>query len=165
MISKQQLLDSMRHECKIIKHLYTCIPEGGLDYRPTPEQRSMRELLCYMTAMALSPAVFAITKNWDHAPGMGEESKRIDLEKFPEAMDAQIDAIEETFKDVTDEDLGTKEISMPWNTPCMLGEGIMNMCIKAMTAYRMQLFLYVKAAGNKNIGPYECWAGGAPPSQ
>jgi hypothetical protein len=31
--------------------------------------------------------------------------------------------------------------------------------LKTLVAYRMQLFLYAKQAGNADIGPADCWAG------
>ncbi|MEM7166258.1 MAG: hypothetical protein AAF581_12380 [Planctomycetota bacterium] len=162
-VNKGQLIASMRHEAEIIKHLKTCIPEGAYEYVPGPEQRSMRELLGYLSVAALSPCIYAVNGNWDHAADLYGSANNLDLAGYDAAMDHQISAIEETLAAVSDEDLATRQITMPWGTPCTLGEGLLNMGVKTLTAYRMQLFLYIKAAGNKDIGSYECWAGGAPP--
>lgn len=164
-ISKTQLIESMRHESKTLQHLHRCLPAGSLEYRPSPAQRSTEELLRYLTVSAIIPAVYTQTGNWDHAVGMSEKTQELDLDRFAEAMDEQMAGIEAALADVTDEELGTKEITMPFGTPCMLGEGLMNMCVKALTAYRMQLFLYVKACGNHDVGSFDCWAGMAAPKQ
>ena len=55
MISRQQFLDSVSREINIIKHLYTKIPAGTLDFRPSEKQRSTMELLRYLAASGGQP--------------------------------------------------------------------------------------------------------------
>jgi len=45
MITRDQLLASMKHETRVIKHLATKVPAGQFDWRPTPKQRSTIELM------------------------------------------------------------------------------------------------------------------------
>ena len=54
MITMQQLLDSCRHETEVIKHLATKVPADKHDWRPSEGQRSIRELMQYLTAASLS---------------------------------------------------------------------------------------------------------------
>mgnify|MGYP005725594825 FL=1 len=43
------IIESIEHETTVIKHLASKISSDVLDYRPTPSQRSMLELLQYLT--------------------------------------------------------------------------------------------------------------------
>jgi hypothetical protein len=53
MFSKADIIHEILLEIKIIKHLATKIPEGGLEYRPTPKQRNLLELLQYLSFIGL----------------------------------------------------------------------------------------------------------------
>ena len=60
---KQQILDVMQHECAVINHLLTKVPEGDdggevLEYRPAAEQRTLLELQRYLTYCAIMPATY-----------------------------------------------------------------------------------------------------------
>jgi hypothetical protein len=159
MITKQQLLDSIRHETEIIKHLATKIPKGGYDYRPTPGQRSTLELMQYMTIMGTMPAVYAVTDSWDHAEKLYQEAAGITPQEFGAAMDAQQRRIEEALAQVDESEATTRPSAMPWGAPTTQAAGLMDMVLKCFVAYRMQLFLYAKAAGNHDLGSANCWAG------
>jgi hypothetical protein len=159
MITKDQLLDSMRHETKVIQHLAAKVPDGKLDYRPSPVQRSTEELLRYMTRMAIVPTIYAIEGKWDRAEEVEKEADAFPLEDFAKEMDKQMAMIEVELAAVDDAEATTKPAAMPWGTPTALSAGLMDMALKCFVAYRMQLFLYVKASGVYDIGPANCWAG------
>jgi hypothetical protein len=159
MITKQQLLDSMRAETRIIQHLATKVPAGGHDYRPTPEQRSTRELMQYMTRMAIVPAIHAVRDGWEHAEELQQDAANVTPENFSEEMDRQISMLEELFNEFEEAEALSRPATMPWGAPTTVGAGLMDMALKCLVAYRMQFFLYIKAAGVKDIGPANCWAG------
>jgi hypothetical protein len=159
MITKAHLIESMRHETAIIKHLATKIPDGSLDYRPTPGQRSLLELIQYMTTMAAVPTVFTVKGNWDHAEEMEKSAEAVTVETFADEMDRQMALIEETIADLDETAAATAPSSMPWGTPTTVAQGLMDMSLKTLVAYRMQLFLYIKSCGVADIGPANCWAG------
>lgn len=75
MLTLEQLLDSCAHETKVIQHLATKVPEGGLDYRPTEGQRSMRELMAYMTRMAMMPKARAVDGEWSRKEAIAAETE------------------------------------------------------------------------------------------
>jgi hypothetical protein len=155
----------MRHESAIIKHLATKVPEGSLDYRPSPPQRSMLELMQYMTCMASVPVSFTVTGSWDHAESLEKEAESVTPENFAEAMDRQIARIEEMLSDLDEAAATTAPSQMPWGSPTTVAAGLMDMGLKTYVAYRMQFFLYVKANGVADIGPANCWAGVDMPRQ
>jgi len=159
MITKEQLLESMRHETRVIQHLATKVPEDSLDYRPTPPQRSMRELMRYMTRMAAVPVVFSVTGSWAHAEEMEAGTESVTPGSFAAEMDRQMEIIEEALADLDEAGATTAPSSMPWGTPTTLAAGLMDMGLKTFVAYRMQFFLYIKACGVAEIGPANCWAG------
>jgi hypothetical protein len=159
MITKKQLLESMRHETEVIKHLATKVPEGSGDYRPTPGQRSLDELMQYMTRMAITPTVYAIDRNWDRAEAFEAEAEEYSPERFAEEMDRQISLIEAEFESLDETEATTRESAMPWGTPTTLSAGLMDMTLKCFVAYRMQFFLYLKSCGVTEMGPANCWVG------
>ncbi|MHC4341844.1 MAG: hypothetical protein ACYSX0_16725 [Planctomycetota bacterium] len=159
MITKEQLLQSMRQETKIIQHLATKVPEGSYDYRPTPAQRSLLELMQYMTRMAIVPAAYTVRRSWEGAEELEAEAERVTPEIFSAEMDRQLAMLEKLFGSIDEEEAKTRAAAMPWGTPTTLGAGMMDMALKCMVAYRMQFFLYIKACGVADIGPAECWAG------
>lgn len=164
MLTKEQLLDSMRHEVKTIKHLATKVPPGTYDWRPTPAQRSTLELMKYMTHCGTIGAIHAVTDKWDHAEATQEASKSVTPENFAAAMDRQMAELEALIRPLTDADL-QRATTMPWGSPTKVGLGLIDMGLKPLVAYRMQFFLYAKQSGNASIGPAECWVGVTPPKQ
>jgi hypothetical protein len=158
MVTKAQLIASMRHEMSVIKHLGGKISATKLEYRPSPGQRSAIELLRYLTVTAQVATGFALTGSWEHAKAIDAQAAKLRLEDIPKAMDAQLAAIERQLAEVSDRDLAEKPAKMPWGAACTLGEALMNMPLKFLTAYRMQLFLYAKACGAE-IGTSNCWGG------
>ena len=165
MITKAEFLDSCAHEIRVIKHLATKVPEGGLSYRPTPAQRTTLELLRYLTSCALVPARAMVTGSWDEAEALEEASRRIEPQAFGLAMDIQEEALRDLIGRVPEDEFETREAILPWGVPQKLGLALVNTVLKPLVAYRMQLFLYAKAAGNPDIGPTNCWVGVDMPKQ
>ncbi len=159
MISKQEILDSMKHETKIIKHLATKLKTEHLDYRPTANQRSMNELLQYLTFCALTPMLNIVNGNWEHAEGIAKKSTNVNLENFGEAMDKQVAEIEKELNKFSEKELAEKDATLPWGTPVKAGIALVEMVIKTYSAYRMQFFLYAKSAGLTELNSWDCWIG------
>jgi hypothetical protein len=159
MFDKAQFLESCAHETKVVKHLAARVPPGSLDYRPTPKQRSTLELLRYLTTCAIVPAKALVARDWDEAESIEKAAESLQPADFAAAMDRQLEGLRAVVAPLSDHDLATRDAAMPWGTPCRLGEGLVNCCVKTLVAYRMQLFLYAKAAGAHDLGPANCWAG------
>src|ERR1700720_455941 len=51
-LTKNELVASLKNEVHILLHLAGKIDKSKLDYRPTPRQRSILELLQYLAIMA-----------------------------------------------------------------------------------------------------------------
>jgi hypothetical protein len=155
----EALRDSALHECDVAIHLHGKLPEAAADYRPTPKQRSTVELLRYLSACGIGSARAMCEGEWE---GYKEAMGRVEdmpLEGFPEAMQHQKQALEALFEGLTDEDLTSREAVLPWGEKVSLGRALLETTLKWLAAYRMQLFLYAKAAGNASIGTANNWAG------
>lgn len=159
MLTKQQLIKSLAHETRIVKHLSTKIAGGAIGYRPTPGQRSMLELMQYLTVCVWAPARYIADGNWDAHEEIEAQSKNVNQDNFARAMDEQLAAVTKLIEAIPHAELTGKMTAMPWGAPCTVGEGLVNMMVKCLTAYRMQFFLYVKESGRPDIGPANCWVG------
>lgn len=166
MMSKEEFIRSCAHEIRCIKHIATKIPDNQYDYRPTPVQRNMTELLRYLACCASSPLCNMRDGNWDAAEALEKAVENLDVRKdFAAAMDRQQEFIATTINAFKEGDFASVGREMPWGAPCKLGQGLINTVLKALVAYRMQLFLYVKASGRHDIGPAQCWVGVDPKPQ
>lgn len=159
MFTKEQFIQSIRHETNICKHLYSKIPAGGLNYRPTPGQRSLLELMQYLSAVGSVTARGLIHNDWSHVAESIEKAKSRSADQFCEAMDQQCEEIIRLLQPVTDDDLLHKDTTTVILTTVKIGEGLVNMTLKFLTAYRMQMFLYLKGAGVTSISTTNCWMG------
>ena len=159
MLTSAQFLHSCQHEIRVIQHLATKVPADRLSWRPTPKQRSLLELLQYLTVCAIAPARWITDGNWDAAEAMEKEAETVTAATFAAAMDRQRAALEALVAPISEADMASKRTALPWGTPCTYGEGFVDMCLKTLVAYRMQLFLWAKESGNAALGPGDCWVG------
>lgn len=159
MITRDQLLSSMRHETNVIKHLALRVPAGKLDWRPTPKQRSTLELLQYLTTCGVIGVKSMIHGNWDHVAAIDTAAAAVTPATFAAAMDRQMAELEKDINAIPEKDLRTRAATMPWGAPTVLGLSLVDCGLKPLVAYRMQLFLYAKESGAADIGPANCWVG------
>lgn len=154
MYTKENFIKSLENEVRIIKHLGTKVPADKLDYKPTPAQRSTLELLQYISAVGsgiMKSIQQGDTKGWTE---YDEFRKSVNLENFGEKMDAELADMKETFSNFTDADW-QKEVDFYGVAP--VAEHMINI-LRNFAAYRMQLFLYVKACGVE-VNTYNLWGG------
>lgn len=161
MTHKEQIITAIEKEIKVCQRLFTKLPEGALEFRPQEGMRDTLELLRTITGWGVSTVETYVCTD-------PEEKKKIynkyfgDLESikpedFHAKMDAQIEAIKTLLSSVTDEDLLTKDVTVPWGEDMKLGQALLETSLKWMTGYKMQLFLYAKMAGAKHLHTGDCW--------
>lgn len=162
MITKQQFIDSVLREIKIVKHLFTKITPGTLEYKPTEKQRTTLELLRYLSAMTVA-ATSAVAAG-DHTVFSKERAKAESLkpEEFLAAMDRQADEFQKLMSGLSEKQLN-EEIDL-WGTGRSQSRALwlLHLVLKGLVAYKMQLFLYIKASGNRGIGTSNLWQGEDP---
>ena len=86
-LTKSELIGSLQHEVHILLHLAGKIDRAKLDYRPTPKQRSILELLRYLTVMG--PAMVEAAKGgaFDRA-AWGAETQAAESRDFDQTLAA-----------------------------------------------------------------------------
>ena len=156
MITKEQYIQSFLHEINVIKHLYEKITPEMLDYRPSPKQRSMLELLQYLGHVATTGVTLSIAGDSSKFQEMAKARDTITFENFISKMDEQAEFIKREVSTLTEEQLA-KDAAM-FGTSLPLSMHLLNI-LKWMTAYKMQLFLYLKSCGVENIGTSNVWGG------
>ena len=156
---KQHLLQNIKREIDLLKQLAPFIEEKDLDFRPNEKLRNTLELMQYLSTIG-SVIIRRFIKN-DITPEMREKTKEhwqtLTIQNFPARLDEQWLAIQEFMSEVTDEDLFTKEIELPWKEKTTLGSAIINAPIKWLATYRMQLFVYLKTNGKTDLSTKEAW--------
>jgi hypothetical protein len=163
-LTKSELIASLRHEVHILLHLASKIDRAHLDYRPTPKQRSTIELLRYLTVMG--PGLVQAAKSGGFDPAAftkaTDAANARDFDQTVAALAAHKDAYETLLADVSDADF-RREIEM-FGNKTTVGAFIVNLVLCGCAAYRTQLFLYLKACGRDELSTMNLWAGADAPA-
>ncbi len=159
MLNKNDILESILTDIRITKHLLTKVPDGAMDYRPSPDQRSTLELLRYMSFCAIGGAHALYDGEWTKYKEWAERCDSLKPEEIDGALDRHAQALTSWFEGLSSDDFDTRLATTPLGEEFTLGRALIEMPLKWMTAYRMQLFLYAKQSGNKDIWTPNCWGG------
>ena len=158
MFTRQMFVEAVRKEGKIISHLHTKLTPEMLDFRPTPAQRSTRELLEYIPCCAhlivkcVADGGFAAYKD-----GAAAIKSAVALD-FNAALNHEIEKLVSWVEALPESELN-REVKTPPGDTLKLGQAIVSLSLNFLVAYKMQLFLYIKACGRADIGTANCWAG------
>ena len=157
MITKEQFAANIHREIDIIKHLFEKIPANQEHYKPTEQQRTILELLGYL-ANGPYRALKAIRAN-DTSVFDTMQPKEVTLANFISRMDEESLEIGKELEAMSDEeinesiDLWKNGFSFPRS------QYLLQMVLESFVAYKMQLFLYIKSAGNTDINTSNLWQG------
>lgn len=155
MITKDQFIASMLHETSVIKHLFTKIPDTAFDYKPTEGQRSTLELLQYL-AFVGTTAIDFFNGNASAFENFDAKKQTVTRENFLETFTAEEMKIKELLDAMTEEQLMEEATAFGMTSPRAIH--LFNI-LKWLVAYKMQLFLYIKANGVTDIGTPNLWGG------
>lgn len=162
MITKEQYIKSFVKELEIIKHLAEKITPEMLDYRPTEKQRSTLELMQYLGHISVTAIMSFLDPVKNDYMELAKAKDTITPENFISKIDEQIKVVTEQINLLTSDEL-EKEASF-FGMSEKLSMHLLN-ALKWITAYKMQLFLYIKANGVSHIGTSNVWAGYDMPSK
>ena len=162
-LTKDELIVSLQNEVRIFLHLAVKVDKSKLDYRPTPQQRSVLELFQYMAIMA--PTQIVSIKSGDFSkPAMmaawgpaEAASKKMTFEQAVEAIARQSSGFVTLFSEWTDADFRS-EVEL-FGTKFTRGRMIVEMVLSGFSAYRMQLFCYLKFMGREELNTMNLWMG------
>jgi hypothetical protein len=156
---KQHLLQNMEREIILLKQLSAAIEEKDLDFRPVEKVRSTHELMQYLSGIG-STMLRWFLKN-DLTPEeflkIREYRKGVTIQNFSERLEEQWNDIKGYMDTISEEDLLTLEVELPWKEKMVLGAAIINCPIKWLAVYRKELFLYLKMNGRHEFSTKEAW--------
>ena len=156
MITKKQFLNSFGLEMDIIRHLGTKVETSMLEYKPSEKQRTTLELLNYLGHifdLATKICIAGTSKNYME---LAKDAPVVTLENFDLVMQMQSKSVIEKIEALTDEELAVEsEIFGQTQTLAMHLFGMSKWAV----AYKMQLFLYIKACGKHDINTSNLWRG------
>jgi len=164
-LTKSELIALLQKEVRLLLHLTTKIDPEVLDYRPTPKQRSTIELLRYLTSSAPGLIQYAKGQPMD-ADAIAEATRVANSRNFDEtvaALAALSDQYAELLADLSDDDL-RGEIMWVDGSRISRGLFLVNYVFGQYTAYRLQLFLYLKACGREELNTMNLWLGADVPA-
>jgi hypothetical protein len=162
-LTKDELIAAFQKEVHILSHLISKVDPAKIGYRPSAKQRSVLELIQYMTVMA--PAMTESIKGGDFSrDAMGAiwgrrdaASKAMNWEQAVAAIGRQSEEMTREIGAWTDAEFRS-EIDMFGNNTTR-GAALVNMVLSGYAAYRTQLFLYLKAMGREELNTINLWAG------
>ena len=158
---KDILLNSIIKDLRVIKRLSGKIPLDQMNFRPKENVRSTEELLKYLSFTVTAPIDFWLNSPAEdfrsHFGKLNEASKNIAPEAYPAIFEQQIEAIHLLFEKISESDLLNKEVTLPSGTPSKLGEAILETSVKWLSAYKMQLFLYIKISTDHQLTTPDLW--------
>ena len=162
-LTKEELVAIHQNEIRVLLHLASKVEPAMLHYRPSPKQRSMLELLHYLVVMG--PIRYRSIKAGEFDPDSwrtawkAEEAaaKAMGLEEVKDALGKQPALLAELLDSCSDADLRA-EIEM-FGRKASRGAMLANLVLSHHAAYRMQLFLYLKACGLEDLTSANLWGG------
>jgi hypothetical protein len=160
---KSEFIAQLQKEVDILLHLATKIDRSKIDYRPTPKQRSIIELLRYLSIMG-PQLVKAAKTQWDvqawQAANKAAEAR--DLDQTLAVIAGQKDAYAKELGGWTDADFRSEMTGFDGGK-LSRGLFLVNLVLCGHAAYRTQLFCYLKACGRDELGTVNLWMGVDPP--
>jgi hypothetical protein len=159
-LSKPELLKSLQHEVHVLFHLAGKVDRAMLDYRPTPKQRSIIELLRYQSIMGPTMIEYTKAETPDPTlwPNAVKEAEARNFDQTVAAIAAQKESYAKLLGDMSDADFRA-EVDDFTGGKTTRGALIVNLVLGGCAAYRTQLFLYLKACGREELSTMNLWAG------
>ena len=158
-LTKSELIGSLKHEVHILLHLSSKLDRSMLDYRPTPKQRSAMELLRYLSIMGPMLVKFAKAGAFDPAQWTVEQGAAAarDFDQTLAVIAGHGDLYASLLGEMSDAEF-REEIEMFGNKTTR-GAFLVNLVLCGCAAYRTQLFVYLKACGREELSTLNLWAG------
>ncbi len=165
MTIKDSLIESIMRDLTICQHLHTKLDPKMADWRPQENMRTTIHLLQYVCFIGKAMARHLVNPPADRSnakePIMALSKwsgEAVTFENFPEMIEAEKNEILDAFAPITDADLMRMTYHPDTGQDITLLQGLTDILIKYMCAYRHQLFIYAKLCGAE-IGTSNNWMG------
>jgi hypothetical protein len=165
MFTKDELKQAIAEEIRLARHLSSKLSDVDESYTPSPNMRTLRDLLGYLSVCALAPADALVKDDWSVVPTWQARAKGVGKQGFDAAMARQGEEVAALIDAIPDKDYASRQVRLPWGESVRLDKGLYLCSVRFLVAYRMQLFLYLKQAGHDELGTANAWRGmdAAPP--
>ena len=157
MFSVESFIASYSLESEIAVGLFKKMPPGALDYRPTAGQRSTLELLRYLSYGPYNVVRRIVAGDWNVGRPAAEVTKDMPASDFPRLMKWQAEETGRIVRAANPIALERDDFTFPWGDRMKKGEALVNQPLKWLVGYRMQLFLYLKSSGVKELNTKDLW--------
>ncbi len=158
-MNKEQLLSSIEREIILLKRLIPLIEEKDLNFRPAEKMRSTYELMQYLSGVG--GFVFRWLIKNDVTPDdrkiIADYRATLTLENFSQRLDDDFELMKVYMNNLSEEDLHSMEVELPWKEKMFLGQAIINAPVKWLATYRMQLFMNLKMNGHSELATKDAW--------
>ena len=158
-LTKEELIAALQNEVRILVHLAGKVDKSMVDYRPSPKQRSILELLQYMTIMGPNLVAFTKAGTFDMAVWSAADAaaKAMSFDQAVAAINKQSDEYARQLSGWTDADF-RGEVDF-FGKKSSRGSQLVFLVLGGYAAYRTQLFLYLKACGREELNTMNLWGG------
>jgi len=158
-LTQNELVGALQHEVHVLQHLCTKIEPSMLDYRPTPKQRSTKELLQYLAVMGPMLVKSAVSGGFQQDEWMAraKAAAEMNFDELVKSLAAHGDEYRALLANQTD-DVFRRDIEM-FGRKHSVGSFIVSLVLGGAAAYRTQLFCYLKACGREELGTANLWRG------
>jgi hypothetical protein len=165
-LSKAELIASLQNEVRLAAHLASKVSPAHLDYRPSASQRSTLELIRYISMMGPTIIRWSLANTSDFEIWTRAEaaSKERSFDQAKEAIAAQHAEYADLLAGLADADFRAEVTDFDGNKTSR-GAFLTNLVLAGCAAYRMQLFLYLKASSAPAINSANLWSGMDTPAQ
>lgn len=158
-LTKQELIESLQNEARILVHLCGKVEPTMLDYRPTPKQRSTIELLRYLTVMGpvLIDSIKAgsfLVDQWNAAEA---KAAAMDFASVVNSLESLSQRYADSIAAFSDEEM-RDEFDL-FGSKQKRGPALVSIVVCGHAAYRTQLFCYLKSCGREELNTMNLWAG------
>jgi hypothetical protein len=163
-LTKEELIAALQNEVRILVHLAGKVDKSNVDYRPSPKQRSILELLRYMSMMGPTLVTLIKAGTFDMAVwGPADAAaKARNFDQAVAAIEKQSDEYARLLSGWTDADF-RGEVDF-FGGKASRGSHIVFVVVGGHAAYRTQLFLYLKACGREELSTMNLWGGADAPA-
>ena len=159
-LTKAELIASLQNEVRLVGHLLSKVAPAHLGYRPSASERSTLELVRYISMMGPTIIRWSLANTsefeiWTKAEAVSKERS---FEQAREAIAAQHAEYADLLGAVAEADLRAEVTDFDGNTTSR-GAFLSNLVLAGCAAYRMQLFLYLKASSAPTLNSANLWSG------
>lgn len=155
MLNKEEYLKMVAQEIMILKHLHSKTNESDANFKLTEKQRTTLEIFRYLAHQGSTMATL-VTKGGDWE-ALEKKTSEMTLEQFPEKIDKELAIITESLHSLSEEQLNEEVEHWGMKMPRKLW--FIGVILRQYTAYRMQIFLQLKANGHSELNTSNLWSG------